>query len=919
MTELFLKVVNMSISASWLILAVLLIRFALKKAPKWVNVLLWAIVAVRLICPFSIESALSLIPSVETISPEIMMDWTPEISTGVSSIDKVVNPIITETFTPEPIASANPLQLLIPVLAIIWAIGVAVLLIYTAVSYWRLRRKVSEAVILRDNIFQSENVSSPFVLGIIKPRIYLSYHMEEQDLAHVVAHEQAHIKRRDHWWKALGFLLLTIHWFNPLMWVAYVLLCRDIELACDEKVIKELGNEQRADYSKALVSCSVNRRTVAACPLAFGEVGVKERVKSVMNYKKPAFWIVVLAVIACVVVAVCFLTNPAEKEQDLSFLNYKNLPELAYQAETLECRYPNDHGVAEGSIEGKLLGEFLDEAVWEELKLRDSYKLEPDIEISFDSELHLGFSKNQPELALITSLGKTRRYTMINTSFDDVLALIKPADASETTVFEGAEAVAVTWTYSPMMSATWHAAFHFNFDLNREFIHIEAACDNGILWNPRADGQPKGKTLRFETGQPVCWVPGVDESLTDTTEDATVSFAVYDGEDMLYQGAFEIARAGTDNGQSFYEAQMIGTDLLTMQQEDGNMGASVILSDRAAIVAWTDLNHNRVNEQVVVREIHPGMVYELSAVENGMEIWKTEASPAHVGWNTIMLYQEDGESYLVEYRPSMFQGAGSYTCMVFSLKGNKQTIKENWSVDFELGKDGNVRETAEMTQFAEKVNLLMRNSSVLLSTEQGVLVNRHGMATALPQLYPVHFDPDDIQRAMEATADPTAPQELTTNAATFPQEPLEFMFASGAGAWGTHLTLFPDGRFVGDYGDSDGGTRYVCKFEGQFTDIQQISDYCWSMKLGDVTIEQEEGTTWTEDGIRYIAYGPHGISGGTNFLLYAPETSADLLPTDCRDWWPEAYLWRSGEIDILDGWGLCNLEEGIGFFTSQLS
>lgn len=342
MTELFLKIVNMSISASWLVLAVLLLRFALKKAPKWVNVLLWAIVAVRLICPFSFESALSLIPSAETISPNIMMEKTPTIQSGVPAINSVVNPVIGQSFAPNPGDSANPLQILIPIIAIVWAVGIAALLAYTAISYWRLRRKVSEAVILQDNIFQSENVASPFVLGIVKPRIYLPYHMGEQDLTHVVAHEQAHIRRRDHWWKPLGFLLLTIHWFNPLMWLAYVLLCRDIELACDEKVIKDLGNEQRADYTQALVSCSVNRRMIAACPLAFGEVGVKERVKSVMNYKKPAFWIVAIAVIACVVVAVCFLTNPrAEREfpingDNVSELNTMQIVSKIADAENLD-------------------------------------------------------------------------------------------------------------------------------------------------------------------------------------------------------------------------------------------------------------------------------------------------------------------------------------------------------------------------------------------------------------------------------------------------------------------------------------------------------------------------------------------------------------------------------------------------------
>ena len=318
MNELFLKIINMSISASWLILAVLILRLVLKKAPKWVNILLWGIVAVRLICPLSFESALSLIPSSETIPLDIEMAAKPTIDSGVPAINSVVNPVLSSFAPPQHVlTSANPLQIWIPILNIIWLIGVGALLLYTAVSYWRLCRKVDTAVRYKGNIFQSENVSSPFVLGIIKPRIYLPFNMNGQDLEHVVAHEQAHIRRKDHWWKPLGFLLLTIHWFNPLMWLAYVLLCRDIELACDEKVIKELGNEQRADYTQALVACSVNRRMIAACPLAFGEVGVKERVKSVMNYKKPAFWVIIIAVIICVGVAVCFLTNPKQDRYTL--------------------------------------------------------------------------------------------------------------------------------------------------------------------------------------------------------------------------------------------------------------------------------------------------------------------------------------------------------------------------------------------------------------------------------------------------------------------------------------------------------------------------------------------------------------------------------------------------------------------------
>ena len=310
MTEFFVSVVNRSISAGWVVLAVLLLRLLLKRAPKWIAVLLWGIVAVRLICPFNVESALSLIPSAQTIDPEVALH-EPAIDSGVPAIDDIVNPVIggaTVSFQPEK--ELNFFQFVMPYLAGLWLVGIAALLIYTVVSYARLKKKIGTAVLLRDNALQSENVVSPFVLGLVKPKIYLPFHVSEQDESLVIAHEQAHIRRKDHWWKPLGFLLLTVHWFNPLMWLGYVLLCRDIELACDEKVIKELNTEQKADYSQALLTCSVNRRMIAACPLAFGEVGVKNRVKSVLTYQKPAFGIMMIAIIASAAAAVCFLTDP---------------------------------------------------------------------------------------------------------------------------------------------------------------------------------------------------------------------------------------------------------------------------------------------------------------------------------------------------------------------------------------------------------------------------------------------------------------------------------------------------------------------------------------------------------------------------------------------------------------------------------
>ena len=286
MSVIFLKLLNLSISASWLVLVVLVLRLVLKRAPKWVDVLLWGMVALRLMLPFSIESALSLIPSAETLSPEVVQfDPAPTITSGVELIDNAVNPSLSESFAAAPLASVNLLYVWTYLAGWVWLIGLAAMLLYALVSYLRLRRQVAASIRVGKQVYLCDDISSPFILGIFRPRVYLPSGLEGETLQSVLRHEGAHLRRRDHWWKPLGHLLVAVYWFHPLIWAAYVLLCRDIELACDEKVIKVLGNEQRADYTQALVACSVNRRVIAACPLAFGEVGVKERVKSVMNYK----------------------------------------------------------------------------------------------------------------------------------------------------------------------------------------------------------------------------------------------------------------------------------------------------------------------------------------------------------------------------------------------------------------------------------------------------------------------------------------------------------------------------------------------------------------------------------------------------------------------------------------------------------
>ena len=311
MAAVFLKLLNLSISASWLVLAVLALRLISKRSPKWMNVLLWGIVALRLMLPFSIESALSLIPSAETVSPAVVQfDPAPTITSGVSVIDNAVNPSLSEHFAAVPTASVNPLYVWAYLAGWVWLIGLGVMLLYALVSYLRLRRRVSVSLCVRENIYLCDAISSPFILGVVKPRIYLPSGLDEVQRQNVLSHERAHLARRDHWWKPLGFALLAVYWFNPVLWLAYALLCRDIELACDERVIRTMDESAVKTYSTVLLACSMPRKAVITCPLAFGEVGVKERVRNALHYKKPAFWVVAASVAVCVVVAVCFLTNP---------------------------------------------------------------------------------------------------------------------------------------------------------------------------------------------------------------------------------------------------------------------------------------------------------------------------------------------------------------------------------------------------------------------------------------------------------------------------------------------------------------------------------------------------------------------------------------------------------------------------------
>lgn len=766
------KLLNMSLTGSVAIICVLLLRLLLKKAPKVISYCLWAVVLFRLLCPVSITSGLSLFglldapsttsavigtSSIEYVPENIVHTELPEVKIPISGVSETINSMLPQG---QEQLVAEPLEAPVAIGTFVWLLGVLGMAVYSVIAYVRLKKKLLIASPLKDNIWLADEITTPFVMGLIRPRIYLPSDTEENQMPYLILHEKHHIRRGDHIFKALAFLALSIHWFNPLVWVAFVYANKDMEMSCDEAVVKELGDHILADYTASLLSLATGKTIIAGVPLAFGEGDTKGRIRNLAHWKKPAFWAVLMAVIACIVLGVGLLTNPEKENASVDNEDGYYLLIGAEGVESIEVATAYTSGGVENA-DGSAFR--VGEKVWLE-QLQGIIDLRGVTITALGAEGEIIYHISVPENAtaeVVADIVGSDPWLLVPTTFEI------PVDDE---VEENVPSV-VKWTFSPMMSATWHGAFCFEFELEN-YTHIEATCDNGKLWNLQTQGQPREKEMRFEQGEPLCWTPEIEGgSLIDTAESAKVTFNIFDGEEIVAKGVLDIVRTGAENGQSFYEAQLTDTELLALWQEEGSNSAHVIMAGNGAIVSYSDLNHNRINERVVVREVEPGMLYELLVVENGAVIWSVEVGLPHVGWNTIMLYNEDGKDYLVEYQPQMYQGVGNYKCMMYSLEKGKKNIEKEWAVDFELSfEETPAMETPEMEQFAKEVGVLLRNCSVLLSTENGILVNQYALATDLPQIYPVRFDPDEIGAAIDGT---DIRKELTSNAASFPNEHLQ--------------------------------------------------------------------------------------------------------------------------------------------------
>ena len=752
MDDVFLKLVNLSISASWLILAVLVLRVVLKKAPKWVMPLLWGVVALRLVCLFSIESALSLIPSAETIPSEIVTETREPVLYEQATLDIVTNPTLPSAAEVPVGVSRQQAQVDFNIYSILWLAGMSALLVHALVSAGKLKRKLATAILLRDNIYESEFVDSPFVFGVVKPNIYLPMHMDEGTAAYVIAHEHAHLARRDHWWKVLGYLVLALHWFNPLVWVAYILFCRDIELACDEKVVRGLDGAARADYSQALLSCAAPKRAVAACPLAFGEGNIKTRVKSALHYKKPAFWVAAAAVLAVVIVAVCFLTNPRSERGSLVWAQKLNAADVA----SIELYVPAEE---EARQYKKLDTEEMAQAVELINSSRGTYIEKPE---TVYAGLPVWFLLTMDDGTVHAVGSVVGHYLIIDgDTFDadvenqaewenyvlkgDSASPIDMADRLSYALY-GMTTGVYTLGEAVFEDSVWETSYEETFANTKSTpeLWLSSALGTdmtGILYGTVTAA--RGYSYRFSE-----W-----EEIDLTVSNFDWLFRSASGEDWNGTSAAKLrrenahawrgTRTGEDVNAAVPMAEIRRQDELTamdqwllLQQKDGSLylvmgyrsgglpysGAHpyrwiVRLNGGATELTRADLNGDGIEEVISYTGTSTQEPYRLRVSnQSGEELWSAELGLAHAGWSSYFLYRDSVKTALLCYEPTMYQGEASYSYELFMLSENGTTTLAENSVSFSVNSDSADSWPVEARKFADEVNRLLDKSELLFST-----------------------------------------------------------------------------------------------------------------------------------------------------------------------------------------------------------
>lgn len=900
MDDVFLKLVNLSISASWLILAVLVLRVVLKKAPKWVMPLLWGVVALRLVCLFSIESALSLIPSAETIPSEIVTETREPVLYEQATLDIVTNPTLPSAAEVPVGVSRQQAQVDFNIYSVLWLAGMAALLVHALVSAGKLKRKLATAILLRDNIYESEFVDSPFVFGVVKPNIYLPMHMDEGTAAYVIAHEHAHLARRDHWWKVLGYLVLALHWFNPLVWVAYILFCRDIELACDEKVVKGLDGAARADYSQALLSCAAPKRAVAACPLAFGEGNIKTRVKSALHYKKPAFWVAAAAVLAVVIVAVCFLTNPKSERGSLVWAQKLNAADVA----SIELYVP-----AEGKARQykKLDTEEMAQAVELINSSRGTYIEKPE---TVYAGLPVWFLLTMDDGTVHAVGSVVGHYLIIDgDTFDadvenqaewenyvlkgDSASPIDMADRLSYALY-GMTTGVYTLGEAVFEDSVWETSYEETFANTKSTpeLWLSSALGTdmtGILYGTVTAA--RGYSYRFSE-----W-----EEIDLTVSNFDWLFRSGSGEDWDGTSAAKLrrenahawrgTRTGEDVNAAVPMAEIRRQDELTamdqwllLQQKDGSLylvmgyrsGAHpyrwiVRLNGGATELTRADLNGDGIEEVISYTGTSTQEPYRLRVSnQSGEELWSAELGLAHVGWSSYFLYRDSVKTALLRYEPTIYQGEASYSYELFLLSENGTTTLAENSVSFSINPDSKDPWPAEAQKFADEVNRLLDKSELLFSTLNAEL-HSYGDGTVIRCTEPSESDGSRALASADLDNDGRAEQIIC-----------EKVFG------GYELCVVDDnGEELMRQRMHEGDTYFLCRENGR-----------------DMLLQYSLNEGKNQDAISYCAYyyGLHTFDGGKLNIVENNNTSIYLNwdGTQKGDWGESQQAFAARVNELID-------------------
>ncbi len=801
MDKLFLSVLNMSLTASFVIAAIMLARLLLKKAPKVISYAMWAVAGFRLAFPFSFESVLSLIPfKAAPIPADIAAQPIPRVDSGIEIVDSVVSGVLPAG---APAASVNPLQIWLIIGSCLWLAGIAVMLAYSVVSVVLLKRRLRGAAHAQADIYEALNLKTPFVLGLFRPKIYIPAGLSEEEKRYIILHERTHIRRRDHLVKILAYFILCLHWFNPLAWAAFLLMGADMEMSCDERVLKEMGGSMKKAYSLSLLSLATERRIIGLSPLAFGEGGMKERIKNVLNFKKPSKVIITVAVTLAAVLSVGFAANKVTGTGDYDFTSF--------------------------SVNGFMLG-----ADTNEMDTSTFTPVEP-LNVGDGYDFNFAGARYSAD----ESTGRLRKM---------LVGVYDGADIPSLTVYKGQNPVVIPHALNSIEEVTEYLGQGKSGWQDREqrlrymeyrqkegrlsatvrFVYTDGESDginHHLVWVIAESSLPypveikpmtlydvrelqkKGDALTFDDFK---YFKGVDVSSNTNyhimvygVEDGYRLIVRSDGEQVDSMNLEEVS-ADLERSATGWESIEIGTPRETVLKIIGEPdlalsgfygdgysledGSTVIFYyDEESLLQWiykdgkmvkprelignADVNRDGREEAFYLDKSHIGEWWVTLRVcdSDGNEIWSEDAATSHVGWNSLFLCEQDGEYYLLRYNPSMFQGRCTYTYTLFTLEGGAEHAVRSNTIEFDVNGE-NELDAPKMIAFAEEVNALLGRSTLLLSTEGGEFFfgpssadrffERYSWVNETPKLY---AEGDDLQTRLEKYSEYTVSNRRRQN------------------------------------------------------------------------------------------------------------------------------------------------------------